>query len=1089
MGSRNTGGPSGLTKARTIPRKRLLNPLLSASDELIIIAAPGGYGKSVLAEQFAAQSIFDRAFMVPIGSHRSDNSRIYSSLVDVILGDQREPAEEGRPVLELGPSELDAREMLREGLGSLAGQRVCLVLDDVALDSACEGISHVLGALTTQTHSESTVVVTTRDLPEDLMPALGDMWIIDKEDLRFREDETRDLLVHVLNEPPSVEGVADLTRLSDGHVALLLVLARHCLDGDVSRLTAGSAPLDVRSRLVNLALRYLDPDECLALHAAAFMGEGTSRDLEWVLGKKVSLEKVHDVIPLLEIETEGEGRFFAHALARAALGTRSFCEAFATDRFAAIRDRSLRCLAAEGRLVTLFTGLLEAGDEDTIAYWMNEKGRALIDSGEVGLANACLRSLDTATVVADPTLLLLDAIVQRFRGELGEAGDRARLALELAEHRGMADVSFECLVLMALRNLDLGQLSSARTCLLQTLPHAERAGGAKAVLIFSYLAIIHGQLGRVEEARQYYDAAVRGAAGIERENSPQAYVQHAATMISGLLDGEWSTSRDQHRAVWACGAMPLTRRLMAMCNESFCSVIMGRVAASAEMLSQVATKCEGVSEFIMSGANGCKAMVEAARRNYGEADALSDIAEQGLSDDTATSIFHLVYRSQWRRAAGNLEGAVQAAEQGMSLYRANPDAVMLGKLMEIEHAAVLVAVGDVDEGARIAYALFTEMSNIGAKYHALCADLVLVECALRKANFLEAITRLAPHADYIATESANLSCAFYIRAYPALLGALAEAMGVERIPAHLLKLLNEEEAVAALKAAWNDMDQDKWHALANRMLSASEASALAVNLSDAAECQVRLFGGMEVSTPRGVIPDRAWRKRKARTLFAMLVTRQGLDVSREQLFEQLWPDMEPERARNNFYVVWNSLKAALTPELPRGAACPYVESVGGLCRISRDHVHSDLDDFDEALAVAKDARETDDTQRALWAYRKVADLYQGELLSGDLYDEWFAPVRDRCRQQFGDAMLAAAKILFSQGEIEQAAWFLRRGIAQDSLREDLYQELLRCQIASGQRSAAVETYMSCLENMVEQLGLDPSLETRKLYDKVLAMEE
>jgi DNA-binding SARP family transcriptional activator len=48
---------------------------------------------------------------------------------------------------------------------------------------------------------------------------------------------------------------------------------------------------------------------------------------------------------------------------------------------------------------------------------------------------------------------------------------------------------------------------------------------------------------------------------------------------------------------------------------------------------------------------------------------------------------------------------------------------------------------------------------------------------------------------------------------------------------------------------------------------------------------------------------------------------------------------------------------------------------------------------------------------------------------------------------------------------------------------------LRCQIAGGQRSAAIETYMACRHKLVEDLGIDPSEETRKLYDRVLAMEE
>ena len=48
---------------------------------------------------------------------------------------------------------------------------------------------------------------------------------------------------------------------------------------------------------------------------------------------------------------------------------------------------------------------------------------------------------------------------------------------------------------------------------------------------------------------------------------------------------------------------------------------------------------------------------------------------------------------------------------------------------------------------------------------------------------------------------------------------------------------------------------------------------------------------------------------------------------------------------------------------------------------------------------------------------------------------------------------------------------------------------VRCQIAAGQRSSAIETYMQCRDKICEELGLDPSAEMRALYGEILAMED
>ena len=86
-------------------------------------------------------------------------------------------------------------------------------------------------------------------------------------------------------------------------------------------------------------------------------------------------------------------------------------------------------------------------------------------------------------------------------------------------------------------------------------------------------------------------------------------------------------------------------------------------------------------------------------------------------------------------------------------------------------------------------------------------------------------------------------------------------------------------------------------------------------------------------------------------------------------------------------------------------------------------------------------------------------------------------------------MLSAHRLLTESEDHPGALRMVRRGISADPWREDLYQAALKSHIASGQRSAAIDTYLSCRSHLADQLGLDPSTETMRLYDQVLAMEE
>ncbi len=284
------------------------------------------------------------------------------------------------------------------------------------------------------------------------------------------------------------------------------------------------------------------------------------------------------------------------------------------------------------------------------------------------------------------------------------------------------------------------------------------------------------------------------------------------------------------------------------------------------------------------------------------------------------------------------------------------------------------------------------------------------------------------------------------------------------------------------------MDSDTWMRLARRIVEEDEALRL-LEGDGPQECRVRMFGGLSVKVGDRLVADRDWRKRKARLLFAMLALNSGQDLPRDQVLEYLWPHMDDERARNNFYVVWSSMKSALSPDADKNTPCPYVDNSTGMCRSVPEFIHSDVEEFESLVAQAELSQLEGDEDAALSACEKLYGVYRGELLPGDLYEDWFSAARDRYRQEFGDCMLSAGELLLERDDATRALKYVRKALDHDPWREDLYQIALRCQIATGQRSAAVETFFTCKDKLGEELGLDPSRETARLYDQVLAMED
>ena len=84
-----------------------------------------------------------------------------------------------------------------------------------------------------------------------------------------------------------------------------------------------------------------------------------------------------------------------------------------------------------------------------------------------------------------------------------------------------------------------------------------------------------------------------------------------------------------------------------------------------------------------------------------------------------------------------------------------------------------------------------------------------------------------------------------------------------------------------------------------------------------------------------------------------------------------------------------------------------------------------------------------------------------------------------------DAVGEIARYWQGAGEPDRAIELLERALEADGLAESLYRHLMLCH-AQAQRSAeAIETYNRCRKTLAAALKVEPSPETRALYEKIL----
>ncbi len=238
--------------------------------------------------------------------------------------------------------------------------------------------------------------------------------------------------------------------------------------------------------------------------------------------------------------------------------------------------------------------------------------------------------------------------------------------------------------------------------------------------------------------------------------------------------------------------------------------------------------------------------------------------------------------------------------------------------------------------------------------------------------------------------------------------------------------------------------------------------------------RIELFGSLRVTCEGR--PVTTVNTNRLQSLLAYLALH--TEVPREQVAYLLWPDSSESQARTNLRQLLHHLRRAL----PDGC-CPLV-SDNYTVQWRRDDCSVDVLEFDAALQEAADARESSDAGRERAALDSASRIYQDDLLPG-LYDEWLLAKRDHYRRQMAYALERLSLLSEHQGDYLSAILHAERLLALDPLSESHHQMLIRLHADRHDRASALRAYHQCMRVLRRELGVEPSAETRALFDRVL----
>lgn len=226
---------------------------------------------------------------------------------------------------------------------------------------------------------------------------------------------------------------------------------------------------------------------------------------------------------------------------------------------------------------------------------------------------------------------------------------------------------------------------------------------------------------------------------------------------------------------------------------------------------------------------------------------------------------------------------------------------------------------------------------------------------------------------------------------------------------------------------------------------------------------LRVLGAPSIEGPTGYVTGHAVQPRQMAVL-AVVATAPAPGITRDKVTGLLWPEAPDDVARHALRDALYLLRASI------GDAA--IEGHGGLLRINRDHLWTDVGAFRDAVGAG-------DLERAV-------ELYRGPFLDGFYprhgidFEHWVDATRRQLATQYEEALTSLARAAEEREDHAAAVTWWRQLIAHDPLNTRFALGWIKALAASGDPGNAMLSAHEHERMLREEFGVAPPPQLKAL---------
>ncbi len=1061
--------PAFLTKIRlpqrradVLRRSRLVDFLHQQVDKrLIILSAAAGYGKTTLLVDFAHEVDLPVCWY-SLDASDADPRTFFEYLLLSLR--QRFP-DFGRQTESLLKSVEDVGREVNSVVASLVNEiqsdipdYFLLILDDFHWADDSEAVNAALDLLIYYLPDNCHLLLSTRTLPQltfSRLAAQRQVAGLGTTDLRFTPEELSRLLRENFKLVMSSNQTEELIEASEGWITGILLTTHTLWMGLVENLVkakgTGSPLFDY---LANEAYLQQQPESQRFLLRSSVLQQMSPERCDRLFADGDAAEMLHYLVRanLFVQELDGSGEWYRyHNLFQEFLQAKLKAED--PDLYAELQRRAAEMAEEEREWDAAFGHYQAAGDGEAAARLVEHVAEEMMQSGRWRTLYRWFDCLSPGVIDSRPTLSLYRGRSYIWSGEPDRAIAHLDRAAQRSKLQGNAESAGGALTAKSVALRLKGRLSESLEACREALSLQDDPTSQVAAEAHREIGICLASLGRLTESAADLREGLAIYDGLGNEEGVATICQSMGVLLVRL--GDLAQGMSHYRrslAAW-----------QRLGNTASAAHVLNCIALVHYYTGEYEQAVEILENALAQARQGGRLRVEAfvlgslgdVRRDSGNLQAALEAYEAALEiaqrvDELPLINYMLDALANTHRLSGDyataerlLRQALQQAEDAQSPYEAATYSISAGVLAEEQ--------GDVDRSVELLRSAIDRLGPSGAKRDLARARLHLAHTLYAAGNpdvaarELEATLELCRELGYDAFMVAEGQ-----RTGELISWALARGVGGRRL----------ELVAQRLRAA-------------RQPVQANRRPNIHVEPAGPTKIEIYSFGPAGVLVDSRLVTSSDWAVEKTKELFFYLL-QQNHPLRKEQIVDDVWPDVEPGKSNSQFHSTMYRLRRALFPQCVTYRDSRYQLTLGNAYSYDAEEFPRLLDEGDIVdLPLA----------RRIGAYNRAIDLYKGPFLD-EFYSDWVIPRREDLELRYLQALTRLAKLRAQEGSLEQALELLRTAVATDPFQEEAHHGLILYSALMGDRAAALRHYQTYVELLREELRAKPSAGILELADSI-----